>query len=79
MANGFVVNANRFDPYKNFKFRVLLEGRIVMGVSKVGALKRSTEVVKGTVQGLPSTIGHAVTGLAARFAVPSARGQGQRE
>ena len=45
MANGFVVNANRFDPYKNFKFRVLLEGRIVMGVSKVGALKRSTEVV----------------------------------
>jgi phage tail-like protein len=45
MANGFVVNAHRFDPYKNFKFHVFLEGRLVMGVSKVGALKRTTEVV----------------------------------
>ena len=46
MAKGFVVNAHRIDPYKNFKFRVLWDGRVVMGVSKVGALKRSTEVVK---------------------------------
>lgn len=45
MANGFTVNAHRFDPYKNFKFKVYLDGRAVMGVSKVGALKRSTEVV----------------------------------
>jgi phage tail-like protein len=47
MANtGFVVNASRVDPYKNFKFRVLLDGKPVLGVSKVSALKRTTEVVK---------------------------------
>ena len=42
----FTVNALRFDPYKNFKFRVKWDGRFVAGVSKVGMLKRSTEVVK---------------------------------
>ncbi|MGZ5441100.1 MAG: phage tail protein [Thermoanaerobaculia bacterium] len=42
----FTANALRFDPYKNFKFRVRWEGRIVAGISKVGALKRSTEVVE---------------------------------
>ena len=42
----FTVNANRFDPYKNFKFRVKWDGRYVAGVSKVGALKRSTEMVE---------------------------------
>ena len=41
----FTVNAQRFDPYKNFKFRVKWDGRYVAGVSKVGALKRTTEVV----------------------------------
>jgi phage tail-like protein len=34
------------DPYKNFKFRVLWDGKTVLGVSKVGSLKRTTEVVK---------------------------------
>jgi phage tail-like protein len=42
----FTVNATRFDPYKNFKFRVKWDGRYVAGISKVGALKRTTEVVK---------------------------------
>jgi phage tail-like protein len=47
MANtGFVVNATRVDPYKNFKFRVLWDGKVVLGVSKVSTLKRTTEVVK---------------------------------
>jgi len=47
MANtGFVVNAQRVDPYKNFKFRVLWDGKPVLGISKCGALKRTTEVVK---------------------------------
>lgn len=41
----FQVNINRFDPYKNFKFRVRWDGKVVAGVSKVSALKRSTEVV----------------------------------
>lgn len=42
----FSVNAQRFDPYKNFKFRVLWDSRPVAGISKVSSLKRSTEVVK---------------------------------
>jgi phage tail-like protein len=42
----FSVNAQRFDPYKNFKFRVKWDGRYVAGVSKVGMLKRTTEVVE---------------------------------
>ena len=39
----FSVNTNRIDPYKNFKFRVKWDGEIVAGVSKVSALKRTTE------------------------------------
>jgi phage tail-like protein len=42
----FTVNQQRFDPYKNFKFRVKWDGRYVAGVSKVSTLKRTTEVVK---------------------------------
>ncbi|MGA2288462.1 phage tail protein [Bradyrhizobium sp.] len=42
----FSVNAQRFDPYKNFKFRVKWDGKYVAGVSKVSMLKRTTEVVK---------------------------------
>ena len=51
----FSVNATRFDPYKNFKFRVKWDGRYVAGISKVGALKRSTEVVEFREGGDPST------------------------
>ena len=51
----FSVNAQRFDPYKNFKFRVKWDGRYVAGVSKVGALKRTTEVVKHREGGDPSS------------------------
>nr|MBF0685943.1 phage tail protein [Pseudomonas sp.] len=51
----FTVNAQRFDPYKNFKFRVKWDGRYVAGVSKVSSLKRTTEVVKHRDGGDPST------------------------
>jgi len=51
----FTVNGTRFDPYKNFKFRVKWDGRYVAGVSKVGALKRTTEVVKHRSGGDPSS------------------------
>jgi phage tail-like protein len=51
----FSVNAQRFDPYKNFKFRVRWDNRYVAGVSKVGALKRTTEVVKHREGGDPSS------------------------
>jgi phage tail-like protein len=51
----FTVNAQRFDPYKNFKFRVRWDGRYVAGVSKVSALKRTTEVVRHRDGGDPSS------------------------
>jgi phage tail-like protein len=51
----FTVNPARFDPYKNFKFRVKWDGRYVAGVSKVGALRRSTDLVEHREGGDPST------------------------
>ncbi len=51
----FVVNTHRFDPYKNFKFRVKWDGVYVAGISKVSALKRSTEPVTHREGGDPST------------------------
>jgi phage tail-like protein len=51
----FTVNSQRFDPYKNFKFRIKWDGRYVAGVSKIGALKRTTEVVKHREGGDPSS------------------------
>ncbi|HET8952744.1 MAG TPA: phage tail protein [Solirubrobacteraceae bacterium] len=51
----FTVNAQRFDPYKNFKFRVRWDGRFVAGISKVSALKRTTEVVAHRNGGDPSS------------------------
>ena len=51
----FSVNTHRFDPYKNFKFRIKWDGRYVAGVSKAGSLKRSTEVVEHREGGDPST------------------------
>src|SRR5256714_14968430 len=51
----FIANSQRFDPYKNFKFRVKWDGRYVAGVSKIGALKRTTEVVKHREGGDPSS------------------------
>lgn len=55
----FSVNAQRFDPYKNYKFRVKWDGRYVAGISKVGALKRTTEVVTHREGGDPSSPRHS--------------------
>lgn len=51
----FSVNRERFDPYKNFKFRVRWDNKYVAGVSKVSMLKRTTEVVKHREGGDPSS------------------------
>jgi phage tail-like protein len=51
----FTVNAQRFDPYKNFKFLVVWDGRVVAGISKISPLKRTTEVVKHRHGGDPSS------------------------
>lgn len=42
----FSANPTRLDPYKNFKFRVKWGNGYVAGVSKVSALKRTTELVE---------------------------------
>src|SRR5262245_19701625 len=51
------ITVKRFDPYKNFKFRVKFGASpaFVAGVSKIGALKRTTEVVKHREGGDPSS------------------------
>ena len=51
----FSVNPERFDPYKNFKFRVKWDNKYVAGVSKVSAFKRTTEAVKHREGGDPSS------------------------
>src|SRR5215218_5628926 len=74
MAKGFFVNANRVDPYKTFKFLVLdSNGKTVMGVSKVSALKRTTEVVKHRDGGDNST-DHKSPGRTTYEAVAMERG-----
>jgi len=59
MMAQFSVNATRFDPYKNFKFRVKWDGKYVAGISKVSMLKRSTEVVTHREGGDPSSPRHS--------------------
>jgi phage tail-like protein len=51
----FSINPTRFDPYKNFKFRLKWDGHYVAGLSKCSALKRTTEVVEHREGGDPST------------------------
>jgi phage tail-like protein len=51
----FTVNANRHDPYKNFKFRVKWDGKYVAGISKVSPLIRRTEVILHREGGDPSS------------------------
>jgi phage tail-like protein len=53
-APEFKVNTYRYDPYKNFRFRVKWDGRYVAGISKVSGLMRTTEVVKHRAGGDPS-------------------------
>ncbi len=51
----FTVNTHRFDPYKDFKFRLKWDGRYVAGVSRVSALSRHTDVIHFRNGGDPST------------------------
>lgn len=51
----FSVNVHRMDPYKNFKFRVKWDGKIVAGVDKVSPLIRKTEVMLYRNGGEPSS------------------------
>jgi len=51
----FPVNTHRFDPYRTFKFQVLIDGKPVAGLKKMSALKRKTEPVKWRTAGDPSS------------------------
>ncbi len=51
----FTVNAQRFDPYKNFKFQLKWDGQTVAGICKVSGLKKTTEVVRHREGGDPSS------------------------
>jgi phage tail-like protein len=50
-APTFPNNAHRYDPYRTFKFRVSIDGKTVAGLSKMGALKKTTEAVKWRAAG----------------------------
>lgn len=51
----FSVNPTRFDPYKNFKFRVKWDGKFVAGLSKMSTLKRTTKMIEHREAGDQST------------------------
>jgi len=51
----FAVNAHRYDPYRTFKFQVIINGQAVAGLTKMGALKKTTEVVNWRSAGDPSS------------------------
>ena len=69
----FTVNAQRLDPYKNFKFRLKWDGKYVAGISKVSALKRTTDVIEHREGGDPS-ISHKSPGRTKYEAITLERG-----
>jgi hypothetical protein len=50
----FPVNTHRHDPYRTFKFQVILNGKPVAGLKKMSALKKKTEPVKWRASNDPS-------------------------
>ena len=72
-APDFKVNTTRWDPYKNFKFRVKWDNTYVAGVSKVSGLSRTTQVIKYRSGGDPSTP-HLTPGQSEYEAVTLERG-----
>lgn len=56
------LNTDRFEPYENFRFKVLIDGKPVMACHKLSALRRFTQVVEqrdgsqpGVVRKAPGT------------------------
>ena len=52
----FPANAHRHDPYRVFKFQVLIDGKPVAGLRKVSALVKRTEVVEWRTGGDPTHV-----------------------
>lgn len=53
-APTFPLNAHEYDPYRTFKFQVVIDGRVVAALRKMTALKRKTEPIKWRSAGDPS-------------------------
>jgi len=52
----FPANAHRHDPYRTFKFQVLIDGQPVAGLKKMSALKKTTEAVDWRTGGDPTHV-----------------------
>jgi phage tail-like protein len=52
----FPANAHRHDPYRTFKFQILIDGQPVAGLRKMSALKKSTEAVDWRTGGDPTHV-----------------------
>ena len=55
-APQFPANAHRHDPYRTFKFQVLIDGQPVAGLKKMSALKKTTEAVDWRTGGDPTHV-----------------------
>ncbi len=55
-APQFSVNAHRHDPYRTFKFEILIDGKAVAGLKKMTALKKTTEAVDWRTGGDPTHV-----------------------
>jgi phage tail-like protein len=51
----FTANPERYDPYRSFKFKIMIDNVYVAGLSKCSALKKTTEMVEWREGGDPST------------------------
>jgi len=49
-------SSTRLDPYKNFKFKVMWDSRFVAGLSKMSAIKRTTEAIEWREAGDPALV-----------------------
>ena len=52
----FTANPQRYDPYRNFKFKVKIDNQYVAGLNKCSALKKTVEKVEWREGGDPSTM-----------------------
>jgi phage tail-like protein len=51
----FSVNTHRFDPYRNFKFKIKWDNEYVAVLNKCSSLKKTTEMTEWREGGDPST------------------------
>ncbi|MEM9838155.1 MAG: phage tail protein [Pseudomonadota bacterium] len=72
-AQPFTLNPSRADPYRNFNFRVIWDGRIVSGVHYVSPLRLRTEPIEYRDGGDREAV-RSVPGLTTYAAVTLRRG-----